>query len=293
MLLKRIREGGGEWGERTIIIGGEGAHPWEHLLSNACASLLLPEAAPDDGSNPSWRRFPRNSLGKKKQTAGATARVFFYCCTIYCCLQTPLCAILLPPCGFCWISSYGDENSTARGVDAYWTFTEKKDGADIAARAKAIRLQRKEFRKDITRALITIAGLGIITSGVICCKDLKKLTKEKNFEAANMRVARWIMCLPYNFVAGADVDALPPGLIPGLKAVMQVVRPLRGPAHEAREAPPRAGSSSRGGAGNTLRTYYYMSTTPPSRRSAPATGASAAAAPPTRTASRPRTPAPV
>ena len=96
----------------------------------------------------------------------------------------------------------------------YWDMYMAKRGGDVAARAEAIRQERKECCKDLAKLLLTLFGLGIITSCIKCSKDIKKLTSEGKREAANMRIARWLMFAPYECCVGADPEVISvPGLI--------------------------------------------------------------------------------
>ena len=94
----------------------------------------------------------------------------------------------------------------------YWKKVAKA-GGDVTTRQQAIQQERKECCKDLAKVLLTVFGLGIITSCIKCSRDLKKLNSEGKREAANMRIARWIMCASYD-CCQADPEVISvPGLI--------------------------------------------------------------------------------
>ena len=108
------------------------------------------------------------------------------------------------------------------GKGEYWD-NQAPEAGDVAARAEAIRQERKECCKDLAKILLTVACLGIITSFIKCSRDIKKLTSEGKKEAANMRAARWIMFAWYDCLAGADADVISvPGLIEKKKVAPDV-----------------------------------------------------------------------
>ena len=128
-------------------------------------------------------------------------------CIWICCVATPVGSILVPPCGFCCIAMQGS------GKGEYWD-NQAPEAGDVAARAEAIRQERKECCKDLAKVLLTLVGLGIITSCIKCSRDIKKLTSEGKREAANMRIARWLMFAAYECCVGADPEIISvPGLI--------------------------------------------------------------------------------
>ena len=150
-------------------------------------------------------------------------------CYDFCCFESPLCSILIPPCGFCCIAIQlsGDTEG-----NLYWKKVAKA-GGDATTRRDAVQQERKECCKDLAKLLLTVAGLGIITSCIKCSKDIKKLTSEGKKEAANMRIARWLMFAAYECCVGADPEIIS---VPGL--IEKKVAPESGPDDGG--APPAA-----------------------------------------------------
>ena len=172
-----------------------------------CPCLLLPRGCPDDDAAMAEAAAEQTAKPNGGETGKGKESVIDIC-LFYHCVYEPIGSILVPPCGFCCIAMQGSEDGK------YWGTKMGKAGGDVAARAEAIRQERKECCKDLAKVLLNVFGLGIITSCIKCSKDIKKLTSEGKREAANMRIARWLMFAPYDCLAGADADVLPiPGLI--------------------------------------------------------------------------------
>lgn len=168
--------------------------------------MLLPRGCPDDDAAMAEAATEQTAKPNGGETGKGKESVLDIC-LFYHCVYEPIGSILVPPCGFCCIAMQGSEDGK------YWDMSMAKRGGDVAARAEAIRQERKECCKDLAKILLTVAGLGIITSCIKCIKDLKKLTSEGKKEAANM-ATRWIMFAPYDCLAGADPEVISvPGLI--------------------------------------------------------------------------------
>ena len=180
--------------------------------------MLLPRGCPDDDAAMAEAAAEQTAKPNGGETGKGTEPGALDNCFVYIVFESPICSILVPPCGFCCIAMIGSGDPG----DPYWEKVANA-GGDVAARMEAIRHERKECCKDLAKILLTVACLGIITSCIKCSKDLKKLTSEGKKEAANMRIARWIMFAWYDCLAGADADVLPvPGLIDKKKVAPDV-----------------------------------------------------------------------
>ena len=174
-----------------------------------CPCLLLPRGCPDDDAAMAEAATEQTAKPNGGETGKEKERGALDHCYDFCIFESPICSILVPPCGFCCIAMLGSSDPG----EPYWKKVAKA-GGDVAARRQAIQQERKECCKDLAKLLLTVVGLGIITSCIKCCRDIKKLTSERKIEAANMRIARWLMFAPYECCVGADPEVISvPGLI--------------------------------------------------------------------------------